>query len=288
MPVGLVTEVCDALGVSLPTDRASLEALVQAWSARVPFDPVAKMAALRHGTMPPGDDPVVVVQRWLTTGLGSTCWGHTTALAAILDRAEVPTSIGVDRMLTDDLVDFHSFLLATVDGERFLIDPIHPSGSLLAFVPGAVGDHPDYQVGIEHAGGRIVHWFGPAEDRHRYVALATDLDLADVRAFLTISVQHSGVRSRFFLRRVLPDAVVQIRPTDDGTGLTRSVGGVEPEPLGAMAAGADCEVGTLRATEVGRTLAAIGLHPEADAMLRLAGLVDPSSPAPWLASDPAR
>jgi hypothetical protein len=274
MPAGLVDEVCDALGVSLPTDRASLEALVQAWTARVPFDSVAKIWALRHGAMPPGDDPVAVVQRWLTTGIGSTCWGHSTALAAILARADVPTSIGVDRMLIEELVDFHSFLLATVDGERFLIDPIHPSGSLLPFVPGAVGDHPQYEVGVEQEGDRLLHWFGPADDRHRYVVLATDLDRADVRAFLAISVQHSGVRSgRLFLRRALPEMLVQFRPTDDGTGLTRTEGGSDPELLAADSLDA--------------TLAAIGLRPEAGSMLRSSGLLDPSSPTPWLASTQA-
>ena len=273
MPARLVGEVCDALGAPLPTDRTSLEALVQAWTARVPFDSVAKVAALRHGTRPPGDDPVAVAERWLATGLGSTCWGHTTALAAILDRADVTTSIGVDRMLTDQLVDFHSFLLADVDGGRYLIDPIHPSGSLLPFTPGAVGDHPHYEVGVDRDGGRIVHWFGPAEDRHRYVVLATDLDQADVRAFLAISVQHSGVRSgRLFLRRALPDVLVHVRPTDDGTGLTRTVGEAEPEVLPALS--------------VGRTLEAIGLRPEAGALLRYAGLLDPASPTPWLATSP--
>ncbi len=222
MPRRLVDEVCAALGVELPGDRAGLADLYRAWCAAVPFDPVAKSAALAEGRPPPGDDPVEVAERWLSTGLGSTCWGHVTVLGGILEAAGLRVAAGVDRMLRDDIVDFHSFLIAYVDGDPHLLDPIHPSGEPLPLVGGARGNHPAYAVGLDEVDGRLIHWFEqPLEGSRagRYIVLSTVMDRADVRAFCVVSADYSGVGRRFFQRRILHDAFVVSRPTEDGTAL---------------------------------------------------------------------
>ena len=222
MPRGLVDEVCAALGIELPGGRADVGELYTAWCAAVPFDPVAKSAALAERRPPPGDDPVEVAERWLSTGLGSTCWGHVTVLGAILEAAGLRVAAGVDRMLRDDIVDFHSFLIAYIDGDPHLLDPIHPSGEPLPLVGGARGNHPAYAVGLDEVDGRLIHWFEQPLDGSRagrYIVLSTVMDRADVRAFCVVSADFSGVGRRFFQRRILGDAFVVSRPIEDGTAL---------------------------------------------------------------------
>jgi hypothetical protein len=273
MPSGLVEDVCGALGVSLPTDRAGVATLYRRWCAAVPFDPVAKAVALAEGRPPPGDDPVEVAERWLATGLGSTCWGHVTVLGGLLDAAGVRVAAGVDRMLTDDLVDFHSFLVADLDGEPVALDPIHPSGDPLPLLAGARGNHPAYTVGIDEQEGRFVHWFQQplAGSRDgRYVVLSATLDRADVRAFCRVSAVHSGVGRRFFQRRVLDDAFVVTRPTEAGTALTTTTW-------------RDGDAVAVTTTDIDEALHVIGYRPEARSWLVRARLLTGATTAPWVA-----
>lgn len=271
IPAGLADELCDALGSALPSDPQGIGDLYRTWCAQVPFDPVAKAAALVEGRTPPGDDPVEVAERWLTTGLGSTCWGHVTVLGALLERAGVRVSAGLDRMLTADLVDFHSFLVVHADGAPLLLDPIHPSGDPLPMVAGARGTHPAYGVGLDGADRRLEHWFDQpiAGSRSgRYAVLATNLDRADVRAFCRVSVDHSGVGARFFQRRVLADRFVVIRPTEDGAAL-------------AIRTWREGQESTTVIADVDEALAAAGYRPGARSWLERAGLLTPGAPAPW-------
>ena len=272
MPAGLIDELCSALGAALPSDRDGVERLAQAWGAAVSFDPVAKGVAMAEGRRPPGDDPVEVAERWLTTGLGSTCWGHDVVLVALLGAAGVPATVGLDRMITEPAVDFHSFVLVEVDGTRFLIDPIHPSWSLLPFEAGARGDHPVYAVGIDDDDGRLVHWFRSEASWSkgaRYAVLGTALDQADVRSFLAVSASHSGVGGRLFLRRTLADRVERFRPSLDGTAIEHTT----------FAGTDDDLVATI--TDVDEAIARMGLRSAALDLLVRAGLLHPTSPTPW-------
>ena len=272
MPPGLIDELCAALGAALPTDRDGVQRLAQAWGAAVSFDPVAKAVALAEGRRPPGDDPVEVAQRWLTTGLGSTCWGHDTVLVALLGAAGVHATVGLDRMITEPAVDFHSFVLVEVDGDRFLIDPIHPSWSLLPFEAGARGDHPVYAVGIDADEGRLVHWFQSEASWSkgaRYAVLGTALDQADVRSFLTVSASLSGVGGRLFLRRTLADRIERFRPSLDGTAIEHTTFDGITDPVTATIA------------DVDEAIARIGLQPAAIDLLVRAGLLHPGSATPW-------
>jgi hypothetical protein len=271
MPPGLVDEVCGAVGVAIPRNLDDIAALYRAWCATAPFDPVAKALAMVEGRNPPGDDPVEVAERWLSTGLGSTCWGHTTVLGAILHAAGMRVAAGVDRMLRDDIVDFHSFLVVHVDDEAYVLDPIHPSGDPLPLRAGARGNHPAYAVGFDEEDGRLIHWFDQPLDGSRagrYVVLSTDLDRADVRAFCAISAEHSGVGRRFFQRRILADAFVVARPIDDGRALA----------ITTWRAG-QTDIETI--DDVDQALDAVGYRPEARDWLHRAGLLLDDALAPW-------
>jgi hypothetical protein len=271
MPRGLVDEVCSALRVSLPSDCEDIAALYRSWCAAVPFDPVAKALAMVEGRTPPGDDPVEVAERWLHTGLGSTCWGHVTVLGGILEAAGVRVAAGVDRMLRDDIVDFHSFLVVH-DGENaLLLDPIHPSGEPLPLVAGTQGNHPAYEVGLDEVDGRLVHWFAQPLDGSRagrYVVLSTAMDRADVRAFCAVSAVHSGVGRRFFQRRVLPDAFVVARPTEDGTAL-------------AITTWSQGRTDVVTIEDVDEAIAAVGYQPAAREWLVRAELFTEGAAPPW-------
>jgi len=273
LPPSLADELLAALGTSLPTNRAGVDQLYAAWVARVPFDPVAKALALTRGERPPGDDPVEVAERFLTTGLGSTCWGHVTVLQALLDRAGAPSTIGLDRMRID-LVDFHAFLTVEVDDRRFLLDPIKVSGGLLPLEPGARGDHPAYSVGVDAGSdGRLEHWFvadTPEPSRLTYVVLADDLDLDDVRTFLSISATHSGVGRTFFQRRAHETSVEHLRPTATGRALEHRTRTTRDSPWT-----------TTQIDDLDEALSAARLHGPAIDHLIASRLLDPTSTTPW-------
>jgi hypothetical protein len=272
MPRGLVDEVCGALGVSLPRDLDAIGSFYRTWCAAVPFDPVAKALAMLEGRPPPGDDPVEVAERWLHTRLGSPCWGHITVLGGILDAAGVHVTAGVDRMLRDDIVDFHAFLVVRDGDETFVLDPIHPSGAALPLVPGAAGTHPVYRVGISEDDGRLVHWFAQPHDNSRagrYVVLSTKMDRADVRAFCAVSAVYSGVGRRFFQRRVHHDAFVTARPTDNGTAID-------------ITTWREGHTDVVTISDVDEAIAAVGYQPSARAWLTQAELLtDDGSTVPW-------
>jgi hypothetical protein len=105
--------------VPWPEDLAGIARLYRAWCAQVPFDNVAKVLAVRDGRTPPGAEPEEVVERWLATGVGATCWGHVTGLAGVLGAAGSNSRIAVDRMRRDDdIVDFHAFVIVETAPRR--------------------------------------------------------------------------------------------------------------------------------------------------------------------------
>ena len=68
-----------------PPDLDGLRALYAAWCARVPFDNVRKMIALRTPGAPlPGTTAEDFFEGWLRDGAGGTCWPSSQALWALL------------------------------------------------------------------------------------------------------------------------------------------------------------------------------------------------------------
>lgn len=263
LPAELADEMCRRLGVTLPTDRAGVDALYRAWCRDVPFDSPVKALALREGRIPPGDDPTELCRRWLETGVGATCWGHISSLCGILGRAGADCAVALDRMLVDDPVDFHGFVVLRDSGRRFALDPVHVSDGLLPLEVGARGRHPVYGTGVDADGGRLIHWFAHPDEpdrQRRYTLLSTSMDRADVRAFCAVSSSFTGVTaSRLHHRRCPPDAVITSRPADGGSLVQHRWDAA----------------GHHRRTidDVDEALDALGYHPSARPLLERAGLL---------------
>lgn len=226
----LAHEVLTSLGTTTPTDRASVDDLYRRFCATVPFDPIMKAVAVKEGFTPPGSNAAEVAERFLATGVGGTCWANCGLLAALFQHAGIDATIGLERMIDRDEVDFHCFVVIHLDGERLLADPIHVSGAPFPMRVGARGIHPAYTnaIAADDRGGenrvarheRLLHvWNGP-EHGGRYVVLDDALDPSDVAAFCAVSVQHTGVRaSRLFQRTATTDSVRIVKPASDGHGL---------------------------------------------------------------------
>ena len=268
VPDALAGEMYERLGVAVPSDLAGVGELYRAWCEQVPFDSISKALALRAGTLPPGGDPVEFCEQWLATGLGGTCWGHVTGLAAILGHAGFDCHGGLDHLLGVDHVDFHAFVVVESGGRRWALDPIHGSGDPLPIEAGAAGVHPVYPVHFEADGRRVLHCYqsfhdGVLEPR-RYAVLSTDLDPAAVRAFCEIARTH-GMRARsIYVRRFTPTEMIDARPAEDGSALVvrhlSAAGAVEH-----------------RFTDPDAAFAALGYGSEAVVVAEQAGLIDRSA-----------
>jgi arylamine N-acetyltransferase len=225
MPDALANEMCDRIGVSRPGTLSEAGDFYRAWVEKVPFDSIAKALALRDGTRPPGSDPIEFCDRWLATGVGGTCWGHVAAMAAVLGSAGFDCRVGLDRLLTDEFVDFHAFVVVAGDDRRWALDVTHCSGDPLAIEPGSDGTHPAYPVAFESDGDRLLHSYtshsqAPGEPRW-YAVLSTHLDAADVRSFCEVARTH-GMRARsLYQRRFTRHEMIDARPSADGRMLIR-------------------------------------------------------------------
>lgn len=85
---GLRETILARMGISaLPSpDLAGLRSIYAAWCLSVPFDNIAKLIALRaRPDQPlPGMDATEFFERWLTHGVGGTCWAGSNALCEFL------------------------------------------------------------------------------------------------------------------------------------------------------------------------------------------------------------
>ncbi len=141
-----VAAVLGKLGIERP--EANLEGLrivYGAWCGRVPFDNVQKLIHLaerRPGPLP-GSTAESFFAAWLDDGTGGTCWSGNGALHALL----AALGFDVERVIATMLSSLratepnHGSVLATVDGERWLVDASILSGSPIRVPePGATGD----------------------------------------------------------------------------------------------------------------------------------------------------
>jgi len=235
LPDALAREVCGRLDARWPSTFADVAQLYRRWCSTIPFDTIAKALALAEGHPLPGADAVAVMETWLETGVGGTCWGQVNAFAGLLGAAGIHATAGLDRMLLPDgEVDFHSVAVVSDGATDHVCDFTHVSDTPLPLVAGAQRTQGPYEVGIDADGaGRLVHWYrnrGDEQDRGdatgrttRYVVLSTVLDAGDVAAFGVVAGAFSGVRARRLHSRRFPDGgFVQGRPTADATALTIS------------------------------------------------------------------
>ena len=220
IPDELADELCTRLGVARPRGLDDVAPLYRAWAEHVPFDAIAKSVAMRTGDPMPG---AAFARQWLETGLGGTCWGHTSTMAAILEGAGARCRVGLDRLVVDDRVDLHSFVVVEDGDRRLSCDIPHCSGTPMPVEPGARGTHPAYPVGYRDDEGRVVHDY-PRQSADEpmtgtYVVLSTDLDAGDVRAFCEISRVY-GMRGRnLYHRRFTATELLDVTPAEDGKAL---------------------------------------------------------------------
>ena len=103
-------------------DVDGLHALYAAWCARVPFDNVRKMIALRTPGAPlPGTTAEDFFEGWLRDGAGGTCWPSSQALWALL------SAVGFDaRRVVASMRDTghgsHGTVKVRVDDTDWLVD----------------------------------------------------------------------------------------------------------------------------------------------------------------------
>lgn len=222
MPAELADEMCARLGVALPGDIDEIPAFYRAWCERVPFDSISKALARAEGTDPPGE-PVAFAEQWLATGLGGTCWGHTSAMGAVLERAGVRCRVGLDRYHVDDRVDLHSFLVVEDGDRRYACDVTHCSGDPLLIRAGEQGTHPAYPVALVADDGRLLHQHvrahRPGRPTGTYSLLSSDLDAADVRTFCEISRVYGMRVLQLYHRRFTTTEMLDAQPADDGSAL---------------------------------------------------------------------
>jgi len=267
VPEVLAEEMCDRLGVAVPTSMAGVGDLYRAWSAAVPFDCLNKALARREGTLPPGGDPVAFCETWLATSLGGTCWGHVSAMGAVLQAGGINCRVGLDHLLDTDEVDFHAFLVVEDGDRRWMVDVIHGSGEPLLLEAGSVGVHPAYPARIDADEGRLLHryttMYDGRADVRRYAIVSTDVDAAGLRTFCEVS-RHFGMTARsIYSRRFTATEMIDGRPNEDGSALVvRHLGADGPS--------------TEEYRDPDEAFAALGYGPEAAAMAERAGLIEHS------------
>ncbi len=141
-----VAAVLGKLGVQRPEpDLDGLRAVYAAWCRRVPFDNVQKLIHLadaRPGPLP-GSTAESFFGAWLDDGTGGTCWSGNGALHGLLAALGFDVARVIATMLSSPRASQpnHGSVLATVDGERWLVDASILSGSPIRVPePGAHGD----------------------------------------------------------------------------------------------------------------------------------------------------
>jgi hypothetical protein len=263
MPGELTDEICARLGVALPSRIEDLAPFYRAWCEHVPFDSISKALARREGGDPPGGDPVAFAEQWLATGLGGTCWGHTSTMGAVLERAGVRCRVGLDRYHVDDRVDLHSFLVVEDDDRRYACDVTHCSGDPLLILDGERGTHPAYPVWLVEDDGRLLHEHvrahRPEQPVGRYSLLSTDLDAADLRMFCETTRVYGMRVLQLYHRRFTATEMLDAAPAEDGSAMVlRRLGSTVDQAI---------------ITDAGEAFAAMGYLPGALPVAVRAGLV---------------
>lgn len=144
-----------------PLTATGLAALYAAWCAKVPFDNVRKMIALRSGGPAelPGMGVTDFLESWLAHGAGGTCWPTSNALF------ELVSGVGFDarrvRGAMRDLgVSNHGSVKVRIDGREWLVD-----SSMLTNVPLPLGEgvfstgDAVFAAEVERVEGTHLIWF---------------------------------------------------------------------------------------------------------------------------------
>jgi N-hydroxyarylamine O-acetyltransferase len=158
----LVASILERLGLPAapPIDLAGLRRIYGAWCARVPFDNVAKLLALRaapEAPLPPVSSQQFF-ERYLEHGTGGTCWTSSDALCSLLESVGFPARRVAGSMRDTGIVS-HGSVKVTFGSNDWLVD-----SSLLTNEPLPLSDDlftsddPVFQFEVEPVNGTHVVW----------------------------------------------------------------------------------------------------------------------------------
>lgn len=138
---GTADAVLEKLGIGRPdADLEGLRTVYGAWCRAVPFDNVLKLIHVdeRQPGPLPGSTAESFFEAWLEHGTGGTCWSGNGALHDLLGALGFDVERVIATMLSSPQATEpnHGSVMATVDGERWLVDASILSGSPLR-IPGA-------------------------------------------------------------------------------------------------------------------------------------------------------
>lgn len=237
---GLARDLAATLGWR-PEDGVA--ALTARLPERVPMGSTAKVAAVAAGEVPPGADLEDLAHRLLAHqhrladapegGAPSpawSCWVVAPVLAALIECSGLgPADVAVTRR-TDDrspVVDLHAAVVTPgADGGRWVCDPYFGVAVLLPTAAGAVGrqDSPLAEASVWSDGSgwayavRLKRW----DQALAYRLLGPSLVRGDVVALTALSVTHSGVPTRPYVRLHHDGTVIDALETEDGTAALRT------------------------------------------------------------------
>ena len=125
--------VLTQLGFTSPPPRnlAGLKSIYSAWCLSVPFDNVGKLIALQSSSSDPlpGLDANEFFDRWLTHGVGATCWATANALYELLIDVGFEARRVAGSMRDSGYIG-HGSVKVRIDGIDWLVD-----SSLLTDIP---------------------------------------------------------------------------------------------------------------------------------------------------------
>ncbi len=189
-------------------DLSGLKALYGAWCVTIPFDNLCKMIALRAGDdLPlPGMPAVEFFERWLTHGVGATCWPTNNAffeLALSLGfEAHRIAGCNYDR---DDIS--HGSVRVTIDGSEWLVDAsMHTNVPLPLNDKVFVSSDPVFAAEIEPVGATHVIWrnHAPRSEYFSCRLLADPVDYACCVAGYERTRMRSPFNQQLYARHCRP------------------------------------------------------------------------------------
>lgn len=158
----------DAILQHLRIERAAptaayLSAILAAWSERIPWESVSRIA--RHKTPAAPYQYARTPDRFyddaLSRGLGGTCFETNTALRALLDDLGYESTYALCDMEQSSTADPHCALITTIDGVRYIADagwPL-PTAIPLSDSEPTAGSVPVYDYHVAPSGeGRWRVW----------------------------------------------------------------------------------------------------------------------------------
>ena len=233
---GLLARVLARLGFARPpgVDLDGLRAIYAAWCAKVPFDNVRKMIALREGGEPllPGGDAEDFFEHFLADGTGGTCWPTSNALFALL------AALGFDARrvagsMRDTGVVSHGSVKVRVGADDWLVD-----SSMLTNVPLPleqrliIREAPVFAFEVEPVDGTHVVWVDmPPSPEYLPCRLLVDPADDDLYAErYEASRQRSPFNQRLYARRNRPGEYLLLY---GNTRLSKTATGTVSEALPA-------------------------------------------------------